>query len=104
MLRSGLCDYSDKDIVAKRNVTVADPNENPNNNNDDEKVAFKNYAPFSSCISKINNALIDNAEDLDIVIPMYNLIEYSKSYRKTTEILWNYYTDEPNSGAEGNIN
>ena len=55
-------------------------------------------------MSKINNTLIDNAEDLNIVMPMYNLLEYGKNYRKTTESLWNYYRDEPNSGAVGNIN
>ena len=65
---------------------------------------FKNTAPFISCISKINNTLIDNAEDLDIVMPMYNLIEYSKNYRKTTGNLWNYYRDEPNSGFDGEGN
>ena len=57
-------------------------------------LAFKNNAPFISCISKINNTVIDNAEDLDVVMPMYNLIEYSKNYRKTTGSLWNYYRDE----------
>ena len=60
-------------------------------------LAFKNNAPFTNCISKINNVLIDNAEDLDIVMPMYNLLEYSKNYRKTTGSLWNYYRDEPNN-------
>ena len=55
-------------------------------------------------ILKINSTLIDNAEYLDIVMPMYNLIEYSKNYSKTTGSLWNYYRDEPNSGAEGNTN
>ena len=48
--------------------------------------------------------LIDNAEDLDIVMPMYNLLEYSKNYSKTTGRFWNYYRDEPNSGANNNIN
>ena len=57
-------------------------------------MAFKNNAPFISCISKINNTVIDNAEDLDVVMPMYNLIEYSRNYRKTTGSLWNYYRDE----------
>ena len=57
-----------------------------------------------NCISKINNRLIDNAEYLDIVMSIYNLIEYSKNYRKTIGSLWNYYRDEPNSGALGNIN
>ena len=60
-------------------------------------LAFKNNAPFTNCISKINNVLIDNAEDLDIVMPMYNLLDYSKKYRKTTGSFWNYYRDEPNN-------
>ena len=51
-----------------------------------------------------NGTLVENAEDLDVVMPMYNFLEYSKNYRKTTGSLWNYYRDEPNSGAEGNIN
>ena len=62
-------------------------------NSDDVKrnnaVAFKNITPFINCISKINGVQIDNAEDLDVVIPMYNLLEYSKNYRKTTSSLWN---------------
>ena len=60
-------------------------------------VAFKNNAPFINCISKINCVKIDNAEDLDVVMPMYNLLEYSKNYRKTTGSLWNYYRDEPSN-------
>ena len=71
----------------------------PNNNAYDKKLAFQNNAPFINCISKINNTLIDNAEDLDIVMPMYILTEYSKNYSKTTGILWNYYRDETNSSA-----
>ena len=59
---------------------------------------------FISCILKLNNTLIDNAEDLDIVIPMYNLLEYSKNYRKTTGGFWNYYRDKPNSGLGGDNN
>ena len=62
---------------------------------------FKNNAPFINCISKINGRKIDNAEDLD-VMPMYNLLEYSKNYKKTTGSLWNYYIDEPNSNADDN--
>ena len=53
---------------------------NPNNNAYDKKLAFKNNAPFISCIPKINSTLADNAEGLDIAMPMYNLIEYSKNY------------------------
>ena len=92
MLRSDLCDYSDAYIVVKETITVTDPD----NVLYDKKLAFKNNAPFVFCISKINNTLIDNSED--IVMPMYNLLEYSKNYRKTTGIFWNYYKDEPNSG------
>ena len=71
MLQSDLCDYSDAYIVVKGTITVVDPDDA----NYNKKLAFKNNAPFISCISKINNALIDNAEDLDIVVPMYHLIE-----------------------------
>ena len=67
-------------------------------------MAFKNNVPFISCVAKINNVLIDSSEHLDIVMPMYNLIEYSKNCSKTTGSLWNYYRDEPNSGAVENIN
>ena len=94
-----MCDSSDAYIVVKGKITVT----NPNNDAYDKELAFKNDASFTSCILKVNNTLIDNAEDLDIVMPMYNLLEYSKNYRKTTGSLWNYYRDEPNSGAVGNI-
>ena len=98
MLRSDLCDFSDAFIVVTGKNIVA----NPNNNAYNKKLAFKSNAPFISYISKINNTLIDNAEDLDVAMPMYNLIEYSKNYRKTTGSLWNYYRDEPNSGFNNN--
>ena len=100
MLKSDLCDYSDAYIVVKVKITVTNPNSDAYN----KKLVFKNNASFTSCISKINNTLIDNAEDLNIVMPMYNLIGYSKNYRKTTVNIWNYYRDEPNSDAVGNIN
>ena len=100
MLRSYLCDYSDVYIVVKGQITVT----RPNSVLYDKILAFKNNAPFTSCISKINNTLINNAEDLDIVMPMYNLLEYSKNFRKTTGSFWNYYRDEPNSGLGGNNN
>ena len=103
MLRSDLCDYSDAYIVVKGTITVTDPN----SANYDKKLAFKNNAPFTSCISKINKTLTDNAEDLEILIPMNNLLEYSKNYRKTTGSLWNYYRGEPNSsisGVNNNVN
>ena len=100
MLRSDLCDFSDPYIAIKGKIIVT----TPDNDAYDKKLAFKNNAPFVSCISKINNTLIDNAEDLDITMPMYNLVEYSKSYRKTTGSLWNRCRDESYSGTEGSIN
>ena len=89
MLRSSLCDYSDVYILVKANITV-------NNtagagavaDNTGKKIIFKNCAPFTNCISKINNTQIDNAEYIDIVMPMYNLIEYSDNYSKTSGNLW----------------
>ena len=66
-----------------------------------KKLSFKNNASFISCISKVNNTLIDDTEDLDIVMPMYNLLEYSKNYSKTRGSFWNYYRDEPNSCLRG---
>ena len=65
-------------------------------------MVFKNNAPFINCALKINGVKINNAEDLGVVMPMYNLLEYSKNYRKTTGSLWNYYRDEPNSGTDAN--
>ena len=100
MLRSDLCDFSDAYIVVKGTITVTDPNDA----NYHEKLALKNNAPFTFCNSKINNTLIDNTEDLGIVMPMYNVLGYSKNYTKTTGILWNYYRDEPNSGVVGQNN
>ena len=94
MLRSDLCDFPDAYIVVKGDITLEGDNDaNKRNKN----LAFKNNAPFINCISKINGVKIDNAEDLDVVMPMYNLLEYSKNYRKTTGSLWNYYRDEPSN-------
>ena len=59
-------------------------------------VTFKNWTRFTKCISRINNTDIDNAQDIDIVMPMYNLVEYSNNYSKTSGSLWQYYKDDPN--------
>ena len=91
MLKSDLCNFSDAYIVIKGDITVGAPNNAKRN----RAVTFKNNAPFINCISKINGVKIDNAEDLDVVMPMYNLLEYSKNYRKTTGHLCNYHRDEP---------
>ena len=83
MLRSDLCDYSDAYIVVKGDITLEGDNDaNKRNKN----LAFKNNAPFINCISKINRVKIDNAEDLDVVVPMYNLFEYSKIIEKQQEV------------------
>ena len=93
-------DFIDMYIVVKGTITVTDTNDA----NYDKKLAFKNNAPFTSYISKINKTHIDSAEDLDIVMLMYNFLEYSKSYGKTTGILWNYQRDEQISGIGGENN
>ena len=79
MLKSSLCDYSDAYMLVMGTITVAAQAGN-NPNNGDKEVVFKNFAPFTDCISEINNTQTDNAKDIDIVIPMYNLIEYSDNY------------------------
>ena len=96
MLRSDLCDYSDAYIVVKRAITVEDNNAN---NREDKNLTFKNNAPYRSCISNLNNILIDNAEDLGIFTLLYNLLEDSNFYSMTSECLWNYYRDEVNDNA-----
>ena len=91
MLRSSLCDYSDAYILVKGNITVNNTAaDGAAANNTNKKVIFKNCAPFTNCISKINNEQIDNAECIDIVMPMYNLIEYNDNYSKTSGSLWQY--------------
>ena len=101
MLRSDLCDFSDAYIVVEGNITVnkktftagdfqaptntetiiTATNNATNNSFDGKKLVFKNNAPFANCITKTNNTKIDNAEDLDVVMPRYNLLEYSKNYK-----------------------
>ena len=104
MLRSNLCDYADAYILVKRTITVT-ANAGANNIRDkkDRKLILKNNAPFVSCISRINNELIEDADDLDIVMPMYNLLEYSKNYRKTIGSLYNYYRDELTNDNNNNF-
>ena len=89
VLGSSLCDYSNAYILVNENILV-------NNtaaagaaaNNTNKKVVFKNCAPFSDCISKINNIQVDNAKDIDMVMQMYNLIKYNDNYLKTSGSLW----------------
>ena len=103
MLKSNLCDYVDAYIFAKGRITITGAGDDAAARQLDEKnkgVSFKNCAPFTKCISRINNTDIDNAQDIDIVMPMYNLIEYSDNYSKTSGSLWQYYKDDPNDNME----
>ena len=87
VLKSNLCDYNDAYILVRGDITIA-------GRNVAIKVAFKNSAPFTKCITKIDETTIDDAENLDLVMPMHNLIEHSSKYSETTESLWFYSRDE----------
>ena len=103
MLKSSLCDYSDAYILVKGTITITGAGADAAARQADERdkgVAFRNFAPFTNCISEINNTQVDNAKDIDIVMPMYNLIEYSDNYAKTTGSLWQYFRDEPDYNIE----
>ena len=94
MLRSSLCDYRDVYILVKGTMSIAAlAGDNPSNAN--KKVAFKNCAPFTDYISEINNTQIDNAKHIDVIMPIYNLIEYNDNYSKTSGSLRKYNRDEP---------
>ena len=103
MLKSSLCDYSDAYILVKGTISVNNTAAQGAAANNTNKVIFKNCTPFTNCISEINNTQIDNAKDIDIVMPMYNLIEYSDNYTKTTGSLWQYSKDIPALNANDEI-
>ena len=112
MLKSSLCDYDDSYIFFKGRITItgdAGPEPGPDAprtaaqllterqaHERNKDIIFKNCAPFTNCKSEIKNTEIGHAKDIDIVISMYNLIEYSDNYFKTSGSLWQYYKDEPN--------
>ena len=83
ILQSDLCDYSDAYIIVKETITVTDPDDGAY----DKKLVFKNNAPFISCITIINNTLIDNAEDLDILMPMYNLVKIIQRHQEVYGVI-----------------
>ena len=90
MLKSSLCNYSGAYIFVKVTISIAPvPPAAQNPNNDDKEVIFKNCAPFTDCISEINNTQIDNAKDIDVVMPMYDLIEYVIIIQKHQEVYGN---------------
>ena len=97
ILRSSLCDYSDTYIIAKETIAVANiAAKDQTNNVTNKKVTFENYAPFTNCVSKINKTQVDDAHDIDVVIPMYNVIGYRYNYSKTFGILWQYWRNALN--------
>ena len=83
VLKFNICDYNNAYILVKGDITIA-------GRNIANEVAFKNCAPFTRCIPKTDETTIDEAENLDLVMPMYNLIEYSSNYSETTGSLWFY--------------
>ena len=93
MLKSTLCDYSDRYILVKRIITVAEETAAAPNHVS-KKVIFENCMPFTNCTSRINNTQVDDAHHIDVEIPMYNLIECSDNYSKISGNLWQYYRDE----------
>ena len=86
--RSSLCNYSDTYIPVSGTITVA-PQTGDNPNNKNKEVVFKNCSLFTDCISKVNNTQIDSARDTDVVMPKYNLMEYSDNYSETQEVYGN---------------
>ena len=99
MLKSSLCDSSDAYILVKGKITITGRGADVAARQADERykgVAFKNCAPFINCIGEINNTQVDNAKDINIVMSMYSLTEYSDNYVKTSGTLWQYFSDKPN--------
>ena len=97
VLKSNLCDYNGAYILVRGNIIIA--------GNNGTQAAFKNCAPFIKCITKIDGTTISDAEDLDLVMPMYNLLEYISNYSDTTCSLWFYSKGETtNFNADIEIN
>ena len=104
MLKSSLCDYSDAYMLVKGTMTVDNTSAaGATANNTNKKVIFKNCMPFTNCRSEIDNTQVDNPKDIDMVMSMYNLIEYSNNYLKTSGSLWQYCRDIPAVNDNGNI-
>ena len=89
MIKPNLCDYSDAYILVIGNITATGGNNNGNN------VVFKNCAPFTKCITHINDEYLETSENLDIIRPMYNLLEYSDNYHDSSTSLYQFKRDEP---------
>ena len=106
MIRSSLCDYSEAYILVKGTITVENTGTSAAPNNRDKKIIFQNCVSFTDSISEINNEEIDHAKNMqyvDVVMPMYNLIEHSDNYSKTSGNLREYHRNEPFIDNIGNI-
>ena len=89
MLRSSLCDHGDAYILVKGTITVNNTTAtDADANNTNKKVIFKNCDPFTNCISEINNTEKDNAKNIDVIVPLYDLLEYTQAYEKTSRSPW----------------
>ena len=98
MLKSSLCDYSDANILVSGIITTDGEGAYypaKRLNETEKRVIFKSCAPFTDCISEIDNTQIDNSKDID-VMTMRHLIQYSNNYSKTSWSLWQNQRDEPN--------
>ena len=89
MIRSDLCDYSDAYIHVKGIITARNTGTTAASNNKNKIMIFKNCAPFNNCISEIINTQVGDAHDIDVVMPMYNLIEYSDTFGKPQNVYIN---------------
>ena len=94
MIGSNLCKYNDAYIHVKATIVPNTAAAGVLVNNTNKKLIFKNCAPFINFISRVNNTEVDDAQDIDVVKPMYNLIKYSDTYSKISGSLWQFYRDE----------
>ena len=104
LVRSRLRDYSDAQIFVKGTITI--PNTaaaDANANNVGKKFIFKNCALFTNFIGEINNTQVDNVKNINVVMPMYNLVENVDNYSKTSGNLWQYCKDIPGGNNNGDI-
>ena len=103
MLKLSLCGYSGVQIHIKGAITVLNTETAAAPNIRNRKIIFKNFVPFTDCISEVNNAQVDNGKDINVVMSKYNLIKYSDIYLETSGSLWQYHSDEPALNNAGDI-
>ena len=93
VIKSNLCNYSDAYVLVKGDIAAVGGNQNT-------PIAFKNCAPFTRCVTHINDEHVETAENLDIIMPMYNFLEYSDNYADSSGSLWQFKRDERNMDGE----